>query len=406
MLIVCPECELKVSDKAFACPHCGYPMKEDNIVQKKRKSNRRKRLPNGFGQISEIKNANLRKPFRAMVTVGKTEEGKPISKLLKPESYFATYNEAYEALIEYNRNPYDFDDTCTVADIFDKWFEQYSNMGKSESIQDLVKCAWRYCYPVYDLKISDVKRKHIRYCMEDATLMVRGKKKTASKNMQIKIRYIFKSLFDYALERDMVKENIANDVKIISGESDAIKSHKTFSEKELKTLWDKCEDINENAITIKWILIQCYSGWRPSELLNMKVSDVDLNEKYFKGGMKTKAGKERIVPIHYKIEKLVTELYNDAVSSGRELLFPYDSKKRNIRNFRYHYRKAMEWVDLIGVEHKPHDGRKTFVTKAKKNKVDEYAIKYMVGHTIEDLTERVYTVRELGWLKDEMKKIK
>ncbi|MFQ7452799.1 MAG: zinc ribbon domain-containing protein [Flavonifractor plautii] len=27
MLTQCPECELPVSDKANACPHCGYPLK-------------------------------------------------------------------------------------------------------------------------------------------------------------------------------------------------------------------------------------------------------------------------------------------------------------------------------------------------------------------------------------------
>lgn len=77
-------------------------------------SKKRMRLPNGFGQITEIKNAKLRKPFRAMVTVGKDENGKPICKLLKPESYFKTYNEAYSALLEYNKNPYDFDSLITV----------------------------------------------------------------------------------------------------------------------------------------------------------------------------------------------------------------------------------------------------------------------------------------------------
>lgn len=30
MLITCPECELKISDKALACPHCGYPIKGEN----------------------------------------------------------------------------------------------------------------------------------------------------------------------------------------------------------------------------------------------------------------------------------------------------------------------------------------------------------------------------------------
>ena len=68
MLTTCPECELQVSDKAYICPHCGFPLK-GTPKQQARQSNKRKRLPNGFGQISEIKGRNLRKPFRAMVTV-------------------------------------------------------------------------------------------------------------------------------------------------------------------------------------------------------------------------------------------------------------------------------------------------------------------------------------------------
>ena len=90
MLVKCPECELQVSDKAPACPHCGYPMKPSVKRKPRAKNNKRRRLPNGFGQISEIKNRNLRNPFRAMVTVGKTQDGKPICKPLKPDSYFAT----------------------------------------------------------------------------------------------------------------------------------------------------------------------------------------------------------------------------------------------------------------------------------------------------------------------------
>jgi hypothetical protein len=48
----------------------------------------------------------------------------------------------------------------------------------------------------------------------------------------------------------------------------------------------------------------------------------------------------------------------------------------------------------------------TFVTLAKKHGIDEYAIKYMVGHAIQDLTERVYTKREIEWLQEEIEKIK
>ena len=38
--------------------------------------------------------------------------------------------------------------------------------------------------------------------------------------------------------------------------------------------------------------------------------------------------------------------------------------------------------------------------------IDEYAIKYMVGHKISDITEKVYTQREFDWLKEEIEKIK
>ena len=56
--------------------------------------------------------------------------------------------------------------------------------------------------------------------------------------------------------------------------------------------------------------------------------------------------------------------------------------------------------------HRPHDPRITFVTAAKKAKVDEYALKAMVGHKIQDITESTYTLRDLEWLRADIEKIK
>lgn len=55
--------------------------------------------------------------------------------------------------------------------------------------------------------------------------------------------------------------------------------------------------------------------------------------------------------------------------------------------------------------HRPHDGRVQFTTMAKEYNMDEYAIKYIIGHQIRDLTERVYTKRNLEWLRNEISKI-
>ena len=73
-----------------------------------------------------------------------------------------------------------------------------------------------------------------------------------------------------------------------------------------------------------------------------------------------------------------------------------------------YYRRFKKIVDVLKLneEHRPHDPRMHFITLAKKYNVDEYAIKYMAGHRIEDITERVYTQREISWLQTEIEKIK
>lgn len=167
MLIQCPECELQVSDKAAACPHCGYPMQPTVKRKPRAKSSKRRRLPNGFGQISEIKNRNLRNPFRAMVTIGKTPEGRPICKPLKPESYFPTYNDAYSALVEYNKNPYDLEPSITVRELYEKWSEEYFKTLKADGSIRAVTSAWAYCSAVYDMRVMDVRARHVKGCMEE-----------------------------------------------------------------------------------------------------------------------------------------------------------------------------------------------------------------------------------------------
>ncbi len=60
----------------------------------------------------------------------------------------------------------------------------------------------------------------------------------------------------------------------------------------------------------------------------------------------------------------------------------------------------------LNPEHRPHDGRKHFVTMAKKYGVDSTQSNIWSGHKISDITEKVYTQREFEWLKDEIEKIK
>lgn len=413
MLIKCPECELQASDKAITCPHCGYPFQKDiTIPRQPRKSNKRKRLPNGFGQITKIKDKNLRRPYRAMVTVGKNSVGKPICKLLKPQSHFETYNDAYAALVEYNKNPYDLDDDITVAQMYEKWSTEYFKTLKSDSSVRTITSAWAYCSSVYDMRAKDLRARHIKGCMDDGVAIIKGAEKNPSAGMKSRIKSMFNLMLDYALEYEIIDRNYARTFNvsddIIEERNKARRGHIPFSDEEMKSLWDNVDSIKY----VDVVLIQCYSGWRPQELGLIKLENVDLENWTFIGGMKTKAGINRMVPIHSKIRSLVERKYKEAQELGSEYLINCNESPNRKSSFRFTYDKyRTRFEKIVSVlnlndQHRSHDGRMHFVTAAKKYSVDEYAIKYIIGHAISDITEKVYTNREIDWLKEEIEKIK
>lgn len=397
MLLKCPECELPVSDKALTCPHCGYPMVKDAKPPKVKKNKAHKRLPNGFGQISQIKGRNLRKPYRAMVTVGKTSAGRPISKVF---GFYETYNDAYTALIEYNRNPYDLDTSITILQLYEKWTADYFQTLKSVSSTRTITSAWAYCGSVYDMKAKEIRARHIKRCMDSVE----------SPNIKSRIKSLFNLMLDYALEYEIVEKNYARTFAvsddIVEEQEKQKRAHMPFTESEMKILWD-----NTNINYVDVILIQCYSGFRPQELGLIKLENVDLEKGLIVGGMKTPVGINRTVPIVECIYDFVKYKYEEAKELGSEyLLNCTDSRDETNLMLTYdkyanRFTKIMEVLDL-NPEHRPHDPRKHFVTLCKEAKMDEYAIKYIVGHKIDDITEKIYTQRSDEWLIEEAKKIK
>lgn len=410
MIIKCIECGLQVSDKAILCPHCGFPMQPNAVGKYTRKKKGRPKLPNGFGQISEIKNRNLRNRFRVMVTVGKTSEGKPISKLLKPNAYFKTYNEAYEALVEYNKNPYDLNtSSITMTELYEKWSKEYLKTVATSNVRS-IQSAWNYCSVLYEMRVADVRAKHLKKCIDGASREGKGKIIQASANTKSRIKSIFNLMFDYANENDLVEKNYARTFnvsdKILKEVEEVKRGHISFTDKEMEILWKNVDKIPY----VDVILIQCYSGWRPQELGLIELNRVDLNNWVFAGGMKTDAGMNRLVPIHSKIRPLIKKRYEEAININSKCLINCtDSQRKNdikmtYDKYRHRFRSIRDKLNL-NPEHRAHDPRKQFITMAKRYNLDEYAIKYIAGHRISDITEKIYTDRTVQWLKDEMEKI-
>lgn len=355
-------------------------------MKEKRK---RMRLPNGFGQISEIKGRRLRKPFRAMVTVGKTETGKPICKLLKPEAYFRTYNEAYEALILYHRSPTDLSKNYTMDEVFNMWLEEYKKKEIVDKTINRIPTLWRYVSVLHSKKISLVKTPDLKAAIDSAD--------TDSPNVLKKLKSLLNQMYDYAVMMEIVDKNYARQLKINIKKEEVENPHLIYTDEEMEILWN-----NKDDELVKSILIQCYMGWRPNELLEIKLSDIDELEMTIIGGSKTDAGRDRIVPVANKIRPLVEYFIRNSKEStySGKLFYQWSSY------FTY-YKKYKRVLASLGLNenHRPHDARKTFITRAKKKGLDEFAIKRLVGHTISDITERVYTERDVEWLRAEVNKL-
>ncbi len=413
MLIKCPECELQVSNKALNCPHCGYPI--DSRDKKKRTCNPRKRirLPNGFGRITELNNPRLRKRFRVMVSVGKDSTGKPIGKLLKPNAYFETYNDAYAALIEYNKNPYDLDNDITVMELYEKWSEEYFKTLKNPSSIRTITSAWAYCSSIYNMRAKDLRARHIKGCMEEGRAKIKGVEKEPTAGMKSRIKSMFNLMFDYAVEYEIVDKNYARTFNvsddILDEKEETKKAHIPFTDDEIQKLWDNIDTIPYADI----VIIQIYSGWRPQELGLIELKNVDIENWTFKGGMKTEAGTDRIVPIHSKIQHLVKARYEEALKHESDFLFNCIDTSTHKNNYKLTYDKYKYRFDKIvsaiklNPEHRPHDPRMHFITMAKKAGINDNAIKKIVGHSSkDDVTEYVYTIRDIEWLRRDIEKIK
>lgn len=220
----------------------------------------------------------------------------------------------------------------------------------------------------------------------------------------ILMKSLFNMLYKYAVAHDIVEKDYAS-VMFANGnpiKRSRIREAIPFSQEEIQMLWDNLHQIP----FVDMILIEIYSGWRPQELAILKMKDVDIKAGTMRGGLKTEAGKNRIIPIHPLIKPLIADRIREAAALQSKHLFNDVNGQQGTYMTYDKYRSRFDKVmKRLNLKHHPHETRHTFITKAKACGVDEYILKLIVGHAIDDITEKVYTHRTIEQLKAEMEKI-
>lgn len=171
-----------------------------------KKKGRKMRLPNGFGSIVTLK-GNRRNPYAAYTkTEGYTEDGHPIRKAL---GYFETWEDAYNCLLDYNKDPLAFDSQkTTFAELYALLMKQKESApkGLSQSNRNNLKAAYAKCEQFYQVPVSSIKSMHLQALMDSITDMY-------SVQFLSKVKGLWKQMYDLAMECDIVTKTMLNSLE-------------------------------------------------------------------------------------------------------------------------------------------------------------------------------------------------
>lgn len=374
-LMTCPECEGKVSSKAIICPHCGYPMQDKPIPTKPTKKGK-KRRPNGSGTVVEM-SGNRSNPYQVRANTHLDDRGYPIYDVL---GNYPDRVQAEIVLAKYNENPYNVDlRSLTFTEVYERWyyrkFERSPNVTrvKRSSLENAVRAAYKKCIPLHEKTYSNLRTQDMQDILDDSEI---------SHATTEHIQFLLKNMGKYAFEFDISIKDYASLIKINKEDDD--EHGVPFTDDELEILWS-----NKDNEIVEMILIMCYSGFRISAYTKL---EINLNNLYFKGGVKNKYSKERIVPIHSGIVGLVKRrLARDGI-----LL-------KNTYDFREDMYMTLE---KIGIEkHTPHDCRHTFNVLLDDAGASRTCRLKLMGHAGKNVNEKVYAHKSIDELREAVEMI-
>lgn len=322
---------------------------------------------NGTGSVYKMKHKKLRKPYRAMVTLGWTDEGKPIRKTI---GTFEKAKDARDALSSYAVSPETFETKkITFRQAWEWMLADKERQGVDMKQAKYGAIADKIPY-LMNIPIADIKVAHLQAIIDDNSHL--------SYSTLQHIKAGLNGAFKAAIKNDVITKNYASMVILPPSKKSTI--HTPFTYEEIYTLWQ-----HTDILLVRILLIYIYTGLRPIELRKIERKNVFLKEHYMIGGVKTAAGRNRIIPIANCIAPFIAELYAVSQFKQSPLLVP----KGHIQ---VRLDPPMDsLLPTLGIApHKPHDCRHTFITLASNVGITEHILKTIVGHAQSDVTNDVY----------------
>lgn len=328
------------------------------------------KLPNGYGSVYRLP-GNRRRPWRAQVTTGWTEDGKQLRYTV---GYFQSRQEALTALADYRKNPIGEKRDATFGQIYDDWSEtEYKRLAPGGV--SAYKAMWKRFEALRDVPIRHIKTSDLQKIVDG--MLDEG----LSRSSLEKAKTLAGILFEVAVNDDIIDRNYARAIRLPPSRKP---KRETYTDAEIRLVEQlaKAGDIWAGTI-----MILLYTGMRIGELVTLTRFQVDAENWIITGGIKTDAGRDRIVPVHSKILPYIRYWYE---SKGPRLIHR-DGQPISVD----YYRKHLYYPTLqrAGVKRHltPHTTRHTFATLLDRAKVNTKHIQDLIGHSSYTVTADVYT---------------
>lgn len=351
---------------------------------------------NGTGTIVKLSGPR-RRPYVVKVP-DRDSRGRIVQR---PLGYYAKANEAqaeldrYNALREAGQAPAPNVLNYTVQDVYDGWsareYKKLEEKGRKSSLNSH-RAAW-------NKRISRYAGRKIRNVTLDEwqSVLDEDEDNGLSQSLITNDAILIRALYAYAMKRDLVEKDYSQYLEVPSVDPKNPKGALTDIQ------LAKLEQIAAEGFP--WAdtaLMLCYMGYRITEFLTLSPFQYHPDAGgYFTAGIKTDAGRDRIVPVHPKIEPYLQKylaLSGDTIVVGeggqhitaqwyRETAFPP-------------IMRALGLPDAT-----PHWCRHTFNTRLLTAGVDDITRKMLMGHSVKANVNAGYAHPPVEWFVQAVRKL-
>lgn len=317
--MICRKCSRDLPEDAVYCCYCGVKQ----ILAKKRANKR----ANGTGSVRKRgKTWTAIGPAKTIFRNGEFVTVRPT------QGGFATRTEALLAAPTIGLKVKEKTAKLTFSQVYAKWLDRHKDRV-SKGTLGCYTAAYNHYADLYPAPFVDLVTEDWQGCVDDCT---------AGKRTRENMKALGTQLYKYAAEQNLTDKNFAQYIYI--GKLDQVSRH-AFEREEMEKIADGAR---RGVPYASYILCSCFLGFRPLGFFGLRKEDYDPETRTLTGGVKTDAGRRRVVPVSPIIQPYINQL----LKSDSDFIFPNrHGEQMNPANFRNDY--FYQCLENLGIQKKP-----------------------------------------------------